>query len=446
MDGNRANLVKRYVIMVVSIVAVFAVLIGAVLLVSSMFKGNDEGEAGVTPNPISIDNTPSASAMPSGGIWDDLFKAPDRTTALILGVDEGGGLADTQLLVTFDAVNNIVDIISVPRDTYIVLPESEVRSMQQIGRWCPNDGVMKLNELHSYAGSDKGYEYMQRQYERMFGITIDYYAIVGLSAFRSIVDDVDGIDFVVRPEGYYYNPPDQDLVINIPGGPRKLNGIEAEGVFRFREGQNAYANGDLGRIAVQQEFMKAFFTQVLAREELMNNLPALLSTFISYVRTDFGLDGVAKYIASLGEITEDGVHFHRMPGVGDYIGDTSYYVLNENEVQALINEVFHRPDMSKDTSDSEQTNAPSALKIQVLNGGAGDGMAGKTRDVLAADGYTVVNTGNYDGTQKMYTRILVRTEAEGRAFLSYFKAGAQVEVDATLPSAYDVVIILGKSE
>ena len=445
-DEQKSKLLKRYLLIVGSLVAVFGVLAAAFIFAYSIVTGGDTGEL-ATQKPAetqAVTATPAPSTTSPPSAFEDFLRAPDRTTVMILGLDEQGLLADIQLLATFDALSNRVDVISIPRDTYVVLPQSEVRAIQQDGRICPDDGVMKINEVHARTGTEKGPAAAQRQMQRMFGVDIDYYAVVNITAFRAIVDEVDGVPFTVRPEGYYYNPPDQDLVINIPGGYRVLTGIEAEGVVRFREGVNAYKDGDLGRINVQQEFMQAFLQTVLGQERLMGNLTALLSTMVSYVKTDFGIDSIPKYLSVLENINMDNIHFHRLPGAGEYVGVTSYFLMDEVAAEAMIYDIFHK-------SNADAANAAgngvdiSKLRVQVLNGGAADGAAGKTRDALIAKGYNVTDTGNYTGTQRVQTRILVREEAHGMPFVKEF-ASAAVELDKNIPAAYDVVIILGKGE
>ena len=437
---------KRFGLIVGSLVGVFVIVISAILFAYlTVASGNEtalatkqpveqEGQATPAPSEAAANND-----KPSSGL-EELFKPPARTTALFIGLDEGGLLADVQQLVTFDAVNNRIDIIQIPRDTYVVLPPEEVRSIQQTGRYCPSDGVMKINELHSYAGSEKGAQYLERQMERMFGVEIDYYVTLNPATFRDVIDAIDGVWFTVRPEGFYYNPPDQEIEIAVPGGYQKLNGRQAEGVVRFREGVNAYANGDIGRMQTQREFMKALAEQVLNTETLMNSMPSLLSTMINYVKTDFGIDSIPRYLDAIKSFNLDSLHFHQLAGTAPTINGISYFQIDEDAASDLIYEVFHKADLAQDA-----TAETVDLRVQVLNGGAAAGAAGRMKEKLEAAGYTVAETGNYSGTQRTYTRIQVRSEANGKPFVPFCKS-AVVELDDSLPDGIDVVIILGKNE
>jgi len=446
-NGMNQEAMKRFGLIVGSVVSLFVIVAASIFFIYGAISEDGDGVATKQPIEQQGEATPppgqSGEGTQQGGIGD-LFTPPNRTTALVMGLDEDGLLADVQMLVTFDAVNNRVDVVQVPRDTYVMLPQAEVRSITQTGRYCPSDGVMKLNELHSYAGTEKGHEYVQRQMERMFGIQIDYYVTLDPAAFRSVVDAIDGVWFEVRAEGYY-NPMElQDLTIAIAGGYQKLDGHKAEMVVRFREGVNPYPDGDLGRMKVQRAFMQAMVEQVMEKETLMSNLPRLLSTLISYVKTDFGIDSIPRYLTSIEKVSVESIHFHQLTGSTPTIGGTSYFVQDAAATEALIYEVFHKNAVSVDAGGGGQMEAAD-MKVRVLNGGAAAGAAGRVRDELQNEGFQVVDTGNYDGTQRTYTRIFVREGVDGSVLEKYF-ASAEVEVDNELPAAYDVVIILGKND
>jgi len=428
---QKRDAMKRYWLIVGSVVVVFAILTAAIVFAYMTLATGERGRPAEENLLVGGQTDPDSTQKPTEE--DETSKIPTRTTAMVLGLDEGGFLADVQLLVTYDAVSNQVDIISIPRDTYVDLPRDEVQAIQESGRYCPNNGIMKITELHSYAGKENGAAFAQRQLERMFDVEIDYFAVINVKAFRTIVDDVGGIWFEVRPEGYYYNPPDQVLNIHVPGGMRKLSGVEAEGVVRFRDGPNGYANGDLGRISVQQAFMQAFFTQALSRDTLADSLPALFAALVNDVKTNFGLDSLLTYLPVVETLSGDNIHFHQVPGAGQYVGVVSYFVVDEQKFAEQKADIFGGVTKEAD------------LRIQLLNGGAAVGVTAQVHEALTNAGYNIVDMGIYNGAEKAYTRIQVREKANGEALAEQFSS-AVVEVDEALPEEYDVVIILGQNE
>ena len=90
------------------------------------------------------------------------------------------------------------------------------------------------------------------------------------------------VEFDVH-ERLYYSDPAQGLYIDLYPGPQVLDGEKAEMLVRFREG---YAQKDLKRIEVQQEFLKAFISQVCSSDKIMSNLDSYIKIFMEKVESD----------------------------------------------------------------------------------------------------------------------------------------------------------------
>ena len=147
---------------------------------------------------------------------------------------------DTILVGRLDTEGGMLDVVSIPRDTLVNVS------------W----GVKKISTILNQERND-----MDRFLEHLsdlVGFTADCYAIVNLKALEKLVDCIGGVYYNV-PRDMDYDDPSQDLYIHIPKGEQHLNGEDAVKVLRFRNGNNGtgYPNGDLGRIATQQDFMKA---------------------------------------------------------------------------------------------------------------------------------------------------------------------------------------------
>lgn len=408
------------------------------------------------------------------------FLLPARkTNFLIAGVDdETALLTDTLMVGCFDRETKKIDLISIPRDTYTTLPKSMVQDMQQAGCRPPSSGIMKINAVNSYGGQEHGKKFLREYLELMLGIHIDYYVIVDTKAFRKIVEDVGGVEMEIPAGGLHYYDPTQNLRINVPGGLVHLNGEQAEGVVRYRA---TYREGDLQRVQVQHEFLKQMFAQVLNRENIINNAPSLLNTFISYVKTDFSVADAPKYLRYVTSLKAENLSTHTLPGEARYVkasngDDISYFFQDEVAVKELIDSIFFSVEEGEDgyddgefddegseyedetgrtgepTASATPSAAPSAvavadkdLKIQVLNGGIKEGMAAKKRDMLENFGFNVVNIDTYTGTQIRQTRIVARDEETARRLKQYF-VNVELEADSDLSRMYDIVVVLGLDE
>ena len=391
----------------------------------------------------------------TGGFFEGLFATPPRTNFLIMGIDNEASLADVIMVGCFNSETEQLDMISVPRDTIIKMPQDRVRQLQAIGRPAPANGEMKINETHSRAGKDLGSEFTKLQVEELLGIEIDFYVEVSLSAFRRIVDGIGGVTMTIRPEGMYYSDPEQNLSINLPGGTYNLTGAQAEGLVRFR----TYPNADMKRMEVQQDFIKALLQQVLNRETLLKNAPTLVTTFLSYVKTDFKITELPRYLDYVNKISMENVHMTTLPGEA-----RAAFHYDPKATAELVSRIFYSVDSSKtETIQSEESESainqlsaseaaeeppvrtPKDFRVQMLNGGNIEGIAARQGLRLQNLGYKVVDIGNHSGAKQSYTRVIARTSAEASEFTSLF-SNSKVVIDANLAEEYDIVIILGLDE
>jgi len=403
----------------------------------------DEVQAATNDNSVSPSNSPAPTVTitqepkAAGGFLQNIIQAPRKTNALIMGTDQSGGLTDYIVFVSFDSVTKNIDVISIPRDTYITITPEQVRAIRDNGsHFVPDSGVMKLTELHSYAGS-LGDEYSKNEVEQLLGVNIDYVANVNLKAFRNIIDLVGGIYVNVPSGGMYYSDPVQNLTISIPGGRQLLGGSDAEGFMRYR---HDLTRGDLDRIDNQKEFMKEFFTQVVQKDILANNFIGLMQIFLDNVKTNFNLTDVPQYLTSLSGITTDNVSFYTMPGDASYQGAVWYYIQDVAGTDKLIAQTALNFDVNP---------APvniGAVRVQFFNGSYSTKAAPDMVARLEENGYDVTDAGDYVGAKKTSTRVYARDEATGDALAQLFvKATVDTSGD-NIPGGYDAVVVAGTGE
>jgi LCP family protein required for cell wall assembly len=389
-----------------------------------------------TEAPIAL--LPIATAEPG-----EVHLIPAKTNFLIVGEDAGEMLTDVMLVGSFDRDTKEIKILSIPRDTRIEMPSSRVQQMRSLGLYPPSSGVMKMNAVHSYGGKKYGMILLRQQLEDLLGINIDYYLEINLKAFRDIVDAIGGVDMEIRSRGLYYEDKFQNLTIAVPGGMQHLDGKMAEGVVRFRED---YSNGDLSRIEVQHEFLKQLFQQALSREHIIQNAYGIAKAIISYTKTDFGIGDLPKYVGFIGDLNPDNITFLTLPGVAV---DTSpsYFIANNDEIAELVSLNFESGGRPNPKAETQLASAKSSkdAKIQVLNGAQLAGIASKYQEKLETDGYNVENIGNYTGSYKPYTRILVKEQGLGEDLAGYF-SDPIITVENNMTDRFDIVIIIGKDE
>ena len=259
------------------------------------------------------------------------LRPPARTNFLIAGLDEQN-LADTIIVGSFHRDTSDIMLMSIPRDMYTRLPDHRLEQMRAEGLRPPS--AMKINALRAFGGRN-GIYYLKHQLGEMLSVEFHYYVEMDLAAFRALVDAVGGV-YIDVPVPMYYNPEDQDLVINLAPGMQRLDGAAAEGFVRFRR----FPTGDLGRNQSQMEFMTQIINQVLTREAIMNDPIAMINIGLNYVRSNIGLDAI-RYINYIRNMSGDSVTTFVMPGHGAYIGGVSWFLPDSQRVPDVINQMFY---------------------------------------------------------------------------------------------------------
>ena len=285
-------------------------------------------------------------------------KSDDFYTVLILGRDTGGGgNTDTMLLASYDVTNQKATVMSIPRDTMVNVD------------W----DVKKINSVYNMnGGGDKGIKALYQEISQLVGFEPDYQVVVEWEAVGEIVDAMGGVYFDV-PRDMDYEDPYQDLSIHIKKGYQKLDGEQAMGVVRFRDGKNGYNNGDIGRIETQQAFLKAVIEQMLQVQN-MTKISQFAKVFQKNVTTDLTFQNILWFAqqAIFGGLKVENVNFVTMPykGVSAW---SRYYHQNLSYVVPVADELLEL--VNNDLSPFKEVFTLSDLDIMYVNS---DGSIGST--------------------------------------------------------------------
>ena len=250
-----------------------------------------------------------------------LDKQSGRANMLILGVDKDGLRTDTIIVASYDLDNGKIDMLSIPRDTRMY-----------VGR-----GYQKINAAHALRqnGNKKGVNGTIEAVTRLTGIPINYYIEFTCEAFRKTVDAFGGVEFDV-PQRMYYTDKTQDLYIDLEKGLQLLDGDKAEQLVRFRK----YADGDIGRVKVQQDFVKEFARQHLSVSSI-KKIPQIYKTLQEEYKTNLTVMEIAKYIPNLKDLSTDNITMYQLPG--EFSGPgyaASYWLCDIPKTRELIETVF----------------------------------------------------------------------------------------------------------
>lgn len=235
---------------------------------------------------------------------------------LLLGVDAednltaSGTRTDTIMLVKVDFDTGEMSLLSIPRDTRVMV------------RGKPD----KINHAHAYGGPSLTIKTVRD----FLNIDLDYYVKVDYRAVKGVVDAIGGVDI------------DVPMTITIPGstvrlepGLQNLKGDQAIAYLRFRKG---YKNADLGRIEAQQNFMKELAKQTLKPSNIVK-LPQIAKSYFDYVDTNIPLTTILKGLTYANKM-DSNLETMTVPGTPQYIDGVSYVVYDEVGINQIIDKML----------------------------------------------------------------------------------------------------------
>ncbi|MFD9406727.1 LCP family protein [Streptomyces sp. NPDC059989] len=164
------------------------------------------------------------------------------------GKDDGGSArSDTAMIVHLYEGHQKASVISIPRDTMTVRPACTTGK----GKTDPGGTRKQFNEAYTIGGAACAVKTV----EKISGIRMDHYIEVDFTGFKKIIDTLGGVEVTTTK-------PIKDGAshLDLAAGPNKLNGEQALGLVRTRK--SVGDGSDLGRIQLQQAFIKALIKQV----------------------------------------------------------------------------------------------------------------------------------------------------------------------------------------
>lgn len=233
-----------------------------------------------------------------------------KRNIMVLGVDRRSGdtgRSDTLFVTMLDTSRNQAALLSVPRDTLVSIP---------------GHGWDKVNHAYAYGGHDLS----RKTLENFLGIQINNYVLVDFQGFIKLVDAIGGVDIDVEKPMQYADPYDGEngLVINLQPGRQHMDGTTAIQYVRYRDEE-----GDIGRVARQQKFMKAVFAK-LRSTSLLTRAPEIARTLYQSIETDLSVTDLASLLVTFAKNVSwtSQLETAMVQGSPAYLDDISYWIPN----------------------------------------------------------------------------------------------------------------------
>ncbi|AJT64385.1 LCP family protein [Streptomyces chattanoogensis] len=220
------------------------------------------------------------------------------------GRDEGGARSDTAMIVHVYKGHKKASVVSIPRDTMVKRPDCT-----KDGRSLPGSQRAMFNTAYEVGGPACAVKTV----ESISGIRMDHFIEVDFTGFKRLIDALGGVDITTtKPID------DNNSHLHLPAGKHTLNGENALGLVRTRHGVPGGDGSDLGRIQLQQTFVKALMNQVRNVGVLTNpaKLYDIADTATKAITTDTDLNSVGELTGlakSLGAIGSENIDMVTLP-------------------------------------------------------------------------------------------------------------------------------------
>lgn len=344
-----------------------------------------------------------------------------------------GQRSDTVILAHLFGNSDNVEMVSFPRDSWVEIPAF---TNPKTHRVTPKH----FNKLNS-AFSEGGPALLISTIEHLTNIRIDHFVQIDFTGFKKMVNKLGGVDVcLTKPAKDHFSG------INLTAGNHHINGDVALAFVRQRHG---LANGDIDRIARQQQFIGSLTHKVLSAGTLLNpiKLNGFLDVATASLTVDKGLSGgdIKKLALRMRRFNSGGVLFTTAP-ISDISGrrnGQSVVLLDELKDQALFTALRNDQAPGKAPVAPKVTLIvkPSNVRVSVYNGSGINGRGRQAANDLAAVGFVIAGPAQTRGSGQTGTVIYYGpTKSDSAKTLQAAVPGSTLQEDNSLGRTLTLVI------
>ncbi|CAB4589596.1 MAG: hypothetical protein F2574_02285 [Actinobacteria bacterium] len=322
---RRSRVRIAFAIVGASLAVVLIGSLGFAAYLASTFDANTTTLEGVieTATP-----TPGATAVDSTKPENILILGSDTRGKLKSDPNAEGYRSDVVMLVHLDGDRKNVQILSIPRDTWVDIP-------------CYGKG--KINWAMSYGGVTCAVNTV----ESFLGITVDHFVLVNFSGVKNLTEVLDGVT-VDNPRAFTSDVNDYEFNRYFyEQGPIELRGARALAFVRER---HAFADGDVSRVKNQQLFISGVVDKLLSLGVLTN--PGKMSTVAAAIGellvVDPGLDSswIIRTAVEISPFDKSKLSMLVMPIERTALIGSQYAIIPDAEEMAYISGLLSRDALS----------------------------------------------------------------------------------------------------
>ncbi len=306
----------------------------AVIAVAAMGRGGAPGVGeGVTGAAGTLSGMPASQSGAEATESAAVSIPKDIINFLILGTDldavrlQAGmtGSTDCIMLACVNTKTKTLSLISIPRDTYVMLYDENNTPMKRD----------RINAAYKAGGGlqKQGIEYAVNTVRQYLGgaVPIDYYALFDMDLAKELIDAAGGVTVDVDISA--------DLGdVRLTPGRKKLSGAAALAYARDRHHTE---DGDIGRVGHQRQILIALLKELQNKKDITAKIPELCEAFPGRITTNLdSLEDIMSLAFVAKDIDADAVKQYTIDGTFQTADGMSVIVSDPGKKEEIIHEVF----------------------------------------------------------------------------------------------------------
>lgn len=209
------------------------------------------------------------------------------------GNHDGGQLADTIMVASYNPKFHSVSLLSIPRDLIVLDDQGQKVKINSV-----------LSRAYNNNGGDirKAAQKLLTSAWKITGLTISYYAMIDFDGFIEVIDSIGGIDIYV-PTHFLDRqyPVDRDGSYEIFELFEGMNHLSGPNTLKYA--RSRHSTSDFSRSKRQQQILEATLQKILSSDNFsVNKIKELYNSYTTIVKTNISIEeliGLAKHGTNL---------------------------------------------------------------------------------------------------------------------------------------------------
>jgi hypothetical protein len=241
----------------------------------------------------------------------------------------------------------------------------------------------------------------EKEVETLLGIDINFSVIIGTENLGKVVDLIEGVELFIPSAGEIY---DDENSILFPYGVTRLDGDKAKLYFTYELPEE---DGEMARFRRQRFFLS--FIKSLGEWTEYLKAPRVARYYHPLLKSGMSQRTRIRLFDELAKVDMDRVNIQSVGGTTREVsGQTLLFPYYDG---SLIKEIV-RQSLAALTRQVEGAISERVFTVEILNGTATPGLAGRTAELLRGFGYDIISIGNADHSDYDSTEIVDRSGHE----------------------------------